>query len=148
MAVPTWRRNLSRIEFLYQTYQLEVRIMQITFNISSKYKQTFGVTLLKDCDEALLHGRTANRIFVKNQFQLDTRSYELDLMASCVDNIATHFYVLMELLRHHDGASLKDMEKYYDWANDIGERCDSIIAMINGVKESDRKKFNKNEVSG
>lgn len=93
MSVPAWKRKISKTEYLYQTYQLEKEIVQLIYNTPSKYRHSFGDTLIMDCDKALLHGRTANDIWVTDKQSLNYRQYELSQMKSAIDNICTHTYV-------------------------------------------------------
>lgn len=148
MSVPTWRRSLSRVEFIYQTYQLEIKVARIIHNTPSKYRATFGDMMIRDCMEALKHGRCANDIYVNDKQTLDYRLYELSQMKACIDNVGTNTYVWMELMRSHDGISNKEMAKFYDTENDIGENCDMIIALIDGVKKSDKKLFAERQKRG
>ena len=144
MSVPAWKRKISKTEYLYQTYQLEKEIVQLIYNTSSKYRHSFGDTLIMDCDKALLHGRTANDIWVTDKQSLNYRQYELSQMKSAIDNICTHTYVWLECVRKHDGISTQKMGKLYERENRIGELCDIIVGLINGVKRSDRARFADN----
>lgn len=141
MSVPTWKRNVSKIEFLFQTYQLEKEIVQLIYNTPSKYRHSFGDTLILCCDEALRHGRTANDIYVKDDQTLNLRLYELSQMKAAIDNVGTHVYVWIEAVRHHDGISPEKTAKYYDKEERIGILCDHIIALIEGVKRSDKIRY-------
>lgn len=141
LSVPTWRRSLSRVEFLFQAYQLEIKVAQLVYKAPSKYRNTFGDMMIKDCTEAIKHGRCANDIYVTDKTTLDQRLYELSQMKACIDNVGTNAYVWMELIRKHDGIDSKLSEKYYDKENEIGEACDNIIALIDGVKKSDKRLF-------
>ena len=143
MSVPTWKRNISKIEYLYQTYQLEKYIVQMVYNTPSKYRRGFGDTLISCCDDALKHGRTANGIFLKDETTYNYRRYELEQMKSAVDNIGTHVYVWVEAMRQHDGIDPKKDIWLYDKENEIGLRCDKIISLIEGVKKYDKKQLRK-----
>lgn len=141
MSVPSWKRNVSKTEYLYQTYQLYKEVLHLIYNTSSKYRHSFGDMLIHDCDDALKHGRTANDIFVKDEQTLTYRLYELSQMKSAVDNIGTHVYLYIEVLRHHDGISTNKTGKLYDRENRIGELIDNIVSLIEGVKRSDKRRF-------
>lgn len=141
MSVPTWKRNLSKVEFLFQTYQLEIRLTQIIYNTSSKYRKGFGDTLIADCDKALYHGRVANGIFIRDKKTYEDRRLELEKMKAAIDNIGTHTYIWLEAIRHNDGISEKENAKLYDREDEIGGYVDRIIALIEGVKKTDRKTY-------
>ena len=104
--------------------------------------------MIKDCAKAMKHGRVANDIYVTDKQSLEYRLYELSKMKACIDNVGTNTYVWMELMRKHDGISNAQMSKFYDTENDIGESCDYIIALIDGVKKSDKSKFAERQKRG
>lgn len=140
--VPSWRRNLSRIEYLYKTYQLAIRIGQIVHTLPKKYYSSYGDILIKDCEKALFYGRTANNIWVGNNKELLTeRLSNLAKMRAAVDNVATYVYIWGETVRKHDGFSADKMSKIYDRENEIGDMCNDIISMIDKLKKSDKERF-------
>lgn len=141
MSVPTWKRNLSRTEYLYKTYLLEKNLVQFIYNTPSKYRRGFGDTIVGLCDSAMLNGRIANGIYVKDKESLDLRLYHLEQMKASIDNICTHVYIWVEAMRQHDGISSNENEKLYDKEYDIGLYCDEIISLIEGVKRSDKKLY-------
>ena len=140
MSVPTWKRKISKTEFIYQTYQLEKILVKLIYNTSSKYRRGIGDRLIWLCDSALYHGRIANGIHVKSSNSLDQRLYELEKMKAAIDNIGTLVYIWIEAIREHDGVSKKEDEKLYNKEDDIGFRCEHIITLIDNLKKSDKKK--------
>lgn len=41
MSVPVWERGLSKTDFVYQPYQLVIRLVEITANKPKKYGLLF-----------------------------------------------------------------------------------------------------------
>lgn len=139
MAVQSWLRSLSNVQYIYNVFLLEKRILQITYNVPSKYRKAFGDKLIGLCSDALYHGTTANRIRIRNEGTYDSRYLHLTEMSSCVDEVARQTYLWLETVREHDGISKDLDDKFYKYEDDIGGRCDEITRLINGVIRSDHE---------
>lgn len=140
-SVPTWKRNLSRVEYLFQTYQLAIRVGQIVHNTASKYKDTYGSILIKNCERAIFHGRAAQNIYIKDDLTLDQRLYEIAQARAAVDNLATYTYIWFETIRRHDGISEKDFARFFDYEEEVGDKCNTIIKLLDGLKRSDKEHY-------
>lgn len=55
MSVVSWKRNESKVEYLYRTYELNLLIARIVASKSKKYKANYGDTLIKNGLDALKH---------------------------------------------------------------------------------------------
>lgn len=64
MSVPVWRRELSKADYMYQTYRLAIRIGEIVENGPKKYRGNYGDHLIKTSLSALEQAQVANSIFV------------------------------------------------------------------------------------
>ena len=53
MSVPTWKRKLSEAEFVYQVYQLNIRLGEILENKPQKYKANYTDEIVKTALSAL-----------------------------------------------------------------------------------------------
>lgn len=148
MAVPTWRRSVSKVEFLYQTFKLNIRIGQMVANLPKKYSRSHGDYLIRTAHEALLHGQTANRIRIRDDASYFARRQHLQEMGGCVDNIATVAYIYLETARSHEGLPDKKRAKLYDWEEEIGETCLEINALIDGLLKSDQEVYKKIKDNG
>lgn len=151
MSVPTWRRNLSRTQFLYDLFQLNIRIGQIIANApTQKYTHSYGNALVKTAQEALLYAQTGNDIYIVDDKTYETRREQFQLCRGCVANIATVAYIYLETMRRHDDIKPAKAAKMYDWEDEIGDLCDGIIKMLGGVMDNDREVWNekKKEESG
>lgn len=142
MSVPTWKRNESRVQFLYNVYLLEKEIAAIIPKVPAKHRSSFGDTLIKDCDLALFHGRVANRTHVRSSGSLHYRRNHLIEMEAAVDNIGTHTYIWLETVRAHDGIERRLDDKLYKAEDRIGLLCDETIGLIEGLIRSDSDRFN------
>lgn len=149
MSVPTWRRSLSKTEYLYQTFQLSIRIGQIVANLPKKYSDSYGNYLIRTSLEALKYGQTANDIPINaDEDNFKERRALLRKMHGCINNISTVAYLYLETARKQDNLSRDKYEKMYDWENEIGEKCYDINKMIRGVAKYDRESFKKHKKSG
>ena len=139
--VPSWKRNLSKTEYIYKVFELEVYATKVIYNTPSKYRHSFGDTLIRECNRAMYHGRVANDIYLQNEQTRAERLYELSKMKAAVDNICTQAYIWAETILMHDGLSSKQKEKMYKFEESVGNHCDKIISLIEGQKRyvKDRK---------
>lgn len=153
MSVPTWKRKLSNAEFVYQLYQLNIRLGEILTNKPQKYKANYTDKIIKTALEALEHAQIADSIYLGQYTKPDDyrlRREQLLLAKGHVQHIATACYVFLETVRKHDYAAEGDQEKtgrmyakLYDQELEIGERCEKCHALLAGVIKSDNELFNK-----
>lgn len=148
MAVQTWKRSLSKTEYLYQTFQLSIRIGQIVANLPKKYNESYGNHLIRTSLKALQYGQTANNIFITDENNYKTRRELLQMMRGCIDNVGTVAYLYIETARKQDNLSSEKYEKMYKWEQEIGTFCRDINSMIAGVMKNDRETFKKIRKSG
>lgn len=151
MSVPKWRRKLSRTQFLYDIFQLNIKVGQIVANAPvQKYAHSYGNALIVTAQQAMLHAQTGNDIFVVDDASYETRRTQFQLCIGCVNNIATVAYIYLETMRRHDGVKPEKAEKMYDWEDEIGDKCDTIINYIQKVMKNDRDVWTakKKEKSG
>lgn len=150
MSVPTWKRKLSSAEFVYQTFQLCIRIGEIMVNKPQKYKVNYTDDIVKTSLEALKHLQIADSIFMSKYTKEEDyllRRKHLLLGKGLVEHVATSSYVFLELVRKHDFASEGENNKYYsklyDQEIEIGDRCENCHKLISGVIKSDSELYNK-----
>ena len=74
MSVPTWKRKPSSAEFIYQVYQLNIRLGEILANKPQKYKQNYTDHVVKTAMDALKHLQIADSIYLSNRIR--TRAEE------------------------------------------------------------------------
>lgn len=141
MSVPSWQRKLSSTQFLYELYALNKDIGHIVMNSPKKYRPNYGDNLIKRADEAMMYAQRANKIYLtKNSPQVDKDERRLCLLRAkgLVDNISTTASLFLDLCLDCDNVNA---QKIYKREADIGERCELIIKLLNGVMKSD-KRFN------
>ncbi len=144
MSVPKWRRHISRTQFLYDIFQLNIKIGQIIDNAPvQKYAHSYGNALIVTAQQALLHAQTGNDIRVSSDITFATRQAQFQLAIGCVENIGTVAYIYLETMRRHQGLKQEKYNKMYDWEDEIGNKCDEIISKLRKVMESDRELWNK-----
>ncbi len=57
MSVPVWKRKLSSAEYVYQTYQLNIRLGEILINKPQKYKANYADEIIQTALSALTRER-------------------------------------------------------------------------------------------
>ena len=143
MAVPTWKRKLSNTEYLFQTYNFCIRLNEIMANKPRKYKTNNIDRILNTAFDALKHCQTANSIFFQqNSSEQDyfTRRKFLQTARGEIQNVATISYIFIETVRRHDSES---GEKLYKQEMEIGDYCENINRLIEGVIKSDTEIYKK-----
>ena len=149
MSVPLWKRKLSSAEFLYRTYQLNIRLGQILANKPKKYKQNYADEIIKTALSALKHLQIADSIYFtkyssKQDYEL--RHQYFTLAKGEVAHIATACYVFLEIVRKNDYASegkAAEYAKLYDQELEIGALCEECYELIGGVIRSDKELYKK-----
>ena len=142
MSVPTWMRSEAKTRFLYRLYKLNVRIGEIVANHPTKYRASYGDTLITNALNALTHAEIGNGIFMHNgttegDYQL--RRKHLREAKGYTEAVATVAYIYLELTAKTDGVK---KEKILKQEEEIGLECAEISKMIKGVLDSDRKIYN------
>lgn len=140
MSVPTWRRDLSKAEYIYSIFQLNKTIASIVTKKPAKYKANYGDHLVKEGLEALKLSQIANKIYVNDKTSYELRRSTLLQLQGVIDNISTSAYLFLELVRNNDSVSF---EKIWDEENKIGDACYSINKLVNGILRSDRERYKK-----
>lgn len=64
MSVPVWKRKLSSAEYVYQTYQLNIRLGEILINKPQKYKANYADEIIQTALSALKHVQIADSIYL------------------------------------------------------------------------------------
>lgn len=143
MSVPSWKRSVSKSEYIRMLYDLNVRIGQIVMNKPKKYRGSYADMLIKSSLEALKYAQVANSIFMA----ASTPNEDYTLRRKCllqargmVENIATTSQIFLELYRNADR---EESEKIYREEAYIGESCGEIVRKISGVLKSDASIFRK-----
>lgn len=62
MSVPVWKRKLSSAEYVYQIYQLNIRLGEILVNKPQKYKANYTDNIIQTSLSALKHVQIADSI--------------------------------------------------------------------------------------
>jgi len=141
MSVPTWERTLSKTQYLYETYRLNVRIGQIVMNKPTKYRPTYGDKLINMGLDAMRYGQAANLIYMdkktsENDYSL-RRKY-LQAMLANIDGLSTIADIFLALNYNTDGGSRETLEKNQQY---IGSQTKFIHDLVKGVMDSDTKLF-------
>lgn len=141
MSVPQWKRDLSKADYMYQTYQLNIRIGEIVANGPKKYARSYGNHLIETALKALEEAQIANSIFVSKATKPDDyeiRRKALKMQLAYIHHIGTVFYIYKEQIKKCDG---QDPVKLKNENEEIGERCAFTASLIKGIQDSDRKKI-------
>lgn len=143
MSVPVWKRGESRTDFLYDAYQLSIRLVEITANKPKKYKGNLSDQIIKTSLEALKFLQTANSIYITKDSPLcdfEMRRKYLLVGKAYIENLATIFYIFIETVRKHDS---ENDDKLYKQEQEIGDLCNEAVKRIDGLIKSDKEIYNK-----
>lgn len=143
MSVPVWKRKLSNTEFLFQTYNLCIRLNEIMANKPKKYQANNINRILNTAFDALKHLQTANSIyFHPNSPEQDywVRRKLFQIARGEIQDLSTISYIFIETVRKHDYESA---EKLYKQEMEIGDACEQINKLIEGVIKSDTDIYKK-----
>lgn len=141
MSVPVWRRELSKADYMYQTYRLAIRIGEIVENGPKKYRGNYGDHLIKTSLSALEEAQMANSIFVSKtlpESDYEIRRTALKRMIGLTHHISTAFKLYKDLIKKCDG---QNPVKLNEEEQEIGERCAYTVSLIKGILDYDRKKL-------
>ena len=158
MSVPTWKRKLSGAEYVYQLYQLNIRLGEILNNKPQKYKTNYTDEIIQTALSAMKHVQVADSIYIGQYARADDfriRREHLLLAKGELQHVATACYIFLEIVRRHDHASESENEKagrvyakIYDQELEIGDLCERCHKLIAGVIKSDSEIFNKHIKAG
>ena len=143
MSVPKWQRTESKAAFIYQTYKLCIRLNEIMANKPKKYKTNNIDRILNAAFDALKNLQIANQIFMcekTEEHDYLLRRKCLQLAQGDIQHVATTSYILLETIRRHD---CENSVKLYKQEMEIGNACENISRLIDGVLKSDKELFRK-----
>ena len=142
MSVPAFARQLSKTQYLYETYKLNIRLGQIVMSKPKKYRENYGDRIINNGLDALKFCQAANNIFMSEQTTDSNyqkrRSYLMNALA-LIDNISTVSDIFLSLNYNLDGAKKSQIERQEEY---IGRTCREIHLLIRGVMDRDTKIHN------
>lgn len=133
MSVVSWKRDESKVEYLYRTYELNLLIARIVASKSKKYKANYGDTLIKNGLDALKHLEIANSIYVSTKEDFILRRNHLLEARGIIDSLSTIAYIFLEITRTVDANGKADKQE-----EQIGELTRKCVGLITGVIKSDK----------
>ena len=143
MSVPSWKRSVSKTEYIRLLFDLNIRIGEMVANSPKKYRGSYGDMLIKSALEALKYAQTANSIFVSSSMteaDYNLRRRLLQQARGTIENISTVGYIFLEQMRKHDS---EESEKTYRREEYLGTTCGEISKKISAVMKSDRAVYRK-----
>ena len=138
MSVPTYRRKLSSTEYIWQGYKLAVRIGEIIANKPKKYKGTYSDRMVSLSLDALSAVTQANEIFVKTGLDFEVRRTHLLKARGDLWSLLTISDIFLEQCKKSPDAKVDKLTKNQ---MEIGEAVDNAVRLVNGVIESDNKRY-------
>ena len=143
VSVPSWKRSISKTEYIRLLFDLNIRIGEMVANSPKKYRANYGDFLVKSALEALKYAQIANSIFVSpsmTEADYNLRRGLLQQARGIVENISTVGYIFLEQTRKHDSA---ESEKIYRREEYLGTTCGELSKKIAAVMKSDRAVYTK-----
>lgn len=124
---------MASTEFLYQTFQLNIRLGEIVNNAPKKYRANYGDSLIQTAIEAYKELEFANSYFITKtspEEHRTARKEHFKRARALIRHIATVFYIYAELMKKSDSISNAKVTR---WEADIGKRCESINKIITSL---------------
>ena len=141
MSVPSWERELSDVQYIYELFQFNKRLGQIVMNHPKKYRENYGDHLIQASLDSLKHAQAANAIFMStNTSENDylRRRQHLQSALALIDHTSTVADIFLSLVSEQDGVKLEKLERQQ---LDIGSQSKIIHDLIRGVMDSDTQIF-------
>lgn len=142
MSVPTWGRDESAAEYVYELFELNKRVGQIVSNHPKKYRGSYGDHLIKSALKALFHAQAAQAIFMcetTSEEDYLSRRKHLQNAYAYTKHIGTAMDVYLTLVWNEDGVA---QDKINDQHFEIGSRVGAEAKLLHGVMDSDKAIFN------
>lgn len=144
MSVPSWLRNISKVKFIWETYQLNVELGRMLNNkLPKKYKTNYTDKLIDSSAEALKLLLDANTVVINNNItKIDFEDRERNLRKAkvLIDYVGIYFAIFYDICKNND--EIKN-DKYYKDCEYIGDQVELIINLISNLEESDRKRYKR-----
>lgn len=143
MSVPSWQRELSGTQYIYDTFDLCVDIGHIVAAAPKKYRENYGDRLITYSLDCLKYCRLANAIYMTKDTSKEDyllRRHYLQTARTLSYHIATTMDVFLTLCMNVDGAKQEKIERT---ERRIGTKCATIRNLIGGVLKSDRGIYGK-----
>ena len=138
MSVPSWERELSKTQYVYEAYKMCIDIGHIVVSHPKKYRMNYGDELIKESLEVLKLCRIANSVFLKP----DTPEDEQKVRRKCLSrakmlvyNISSVADVFLGLCRDLDGVNQERIERQQ---RRVASNANNLINLISGVMKHDK----------
>lgn len=138
MSVPTWKRDESPTEYLYQIYLFTIRISEICANKPKKYKTSYSDKIINLTCAAFTHARVANEIYVKTKTDYEQRRKHLLEAKGMILSVCTLSDIFLELCKRSPDCR---KEKIVKEQETIGKFCYTITNLVSGVLKADAKRY-------
>lgn len=143
MSVPSWKRELSKTEFIHETFMMCVDIGHIVAGYPKKYRNNYGDMLITDSVECLKLCRMANAIYIGEKTTREEYEERRKLLRQArvlIYHISAVADVFFTLCYDTDGVRKEKTERHQ---RKIGSYASTIRNLINGVLKSDRDIMSK-----
>ncbi len=137
MGVPTWKRDLSKTEYIRAAHTLCVDVGRTVNQMPKKYRQDFGAVMIRDALDCLKFCRAANSIYLSAKTSEEDRArrrrflQQARILAFQVSSVAD---VYLTLCQESDGITKDRIEKKQRL---IGSDAVDAYNLISGVIRSD-----------
>lgn len=144
MSVPLYRRRLSRTEYIWRVRQLTIRVGEIIANKPKKYKGIYSDKIVYLSLNALSEVVFANEIYIETSFDYENRRSHLLNARGDLWALLTISDIFLEQIKKSPIA--KDLQEKRDskivkQQFELGREVRECVALINGVMESDKKRY-------
>ena len=139
MSVPSWERELSKTQYIYEAYKMCIDIGHIVASHPKKYRMNYGDTLIQQSLEMLSYCRLANSIYVNSKTSEEDflrRKEYLCKARTLASNLSSIADIYLGLCYNLDGVRREKIERQQ---RRIGSGAVDVQKLISGVLKSDRE---------
>lgn len=139
MSVPSWERELSKTQYIYEAYKLCIDIGHIVASQPKKYRQNYGDMLIHDSLECLKFCKLANSVFMSDKTSESERQRRRTYLfeaRTLAGHISTEADVFFGLCLDVDGARREKIERQQ---LRIGTAVVNLTKLISGVLKHDKE---------
>ncbi len=125
MSVIIPKRKYSECQYVYDLYQLAIRVGEIVANKPDKYIKVYGNYLIENSLEALKYGQIADRIDLKSNKSIEDSNKKFTCLKEAywlIDAISTSCQIF--LLQVSKSSQVKE-EKIIKEMENIGTLCNN-----------------------
>ena len=141
MSISTWLQDLSKKQFLWEIYHLNIDLGHIIVNLPKKYKLNYGDKLIQLGMKILEEAITGNEIRATNEAEYQRRTLHLKEARAGLYAMAAEADIFLKICESSPEVEKTKLNKN---RKKLGDRLNKCGNLIDAVIASDKKRFMSN----